>query len=231
MKIFIKLLITAILFTQASTAHALPPQKEYENISEIPDALRSHLLIKKNQYIETYIASVLQLIREFASDRQAITVEEIKKAQEQHTKNKKRKVIKNILDFDENGDGKITRDEIGEKLTLDTQERLQKSTITPWGEYDKNLWVKVDNVMKHDKNNDGTITVEEIEIDSNHRDETETHLAHLTELIKGEELSLKELEEMARASFNTADANRNGILESDEHKALQEERRKTQNSK
>lgn len=209
-------LILLSIFSNGSLALAEKP--ENTAISDISAVLLKTL--ERSKYEEQYVYLVLNNIRTHASDRVALTANDIKRIEEQKIQQHRQHTIQNLIRHDMDFDGTVTLTEIEQSLTPSKYSNQQ---------HRDNF---INSIMKADANEDGVVTREEMiayadqELEKkpyrNNRQSKELQELLALDPNNDKKLSAKELAEISIKAFRAFDSDNDGTLSEDEKKNIRD---------
>lgn len=196
----------------------------YKSRNDIPEILMQGIDMRVPR--ERYLHDHLKVIREYGEDHSVLTPDSIKRAEENMKRSTVRQQIVEVLGYDRNYDGSVTREEIKEHFI----ERRKRDGVN---ELNKNDLASVDRVMLYDVNHDGIINLDEmIRIPEAKHSGYQKKIAGYQSYLdldpnKDGRLTWLELEHLARNAFDVFDENGNGIIDRTEHPNYREHQART----
>lgn len=176
---------------------------------------------------EEYIAGVLRVIRENAEDRITLTQADAERQKKLHREEAVTRQVTQLVAFDTNHDGFITREEISERL--ERNYGRQRSIRPDSLELSSLIDGQIQSQMKYDRNGDGKISYAEMAIldEKEKSNQYEGRRFNLSDYLvfdanKDGKLTIDELETAARNAFAQVDANGDSIVSNQELAPLEQ---------
>lgn len=192
------------------------PSDVYPTFSDIPLPLSQGLM--GSQYPEKYVSQILEVIRQTARDNANLTADDIKTIKEKADNDRRRRQVQEIIAYDSNFDGNITRDEIVGVLSS-----------SPGRGNEQFIGNQASRIMDADIDKDGVITTEEMSTIRDKKDHYSSYRyrndpSSFLELDPDGDgkLTIAELTGLAEKAFRTVDVDADGILSRKEMEAIQE---------
>lgn len=209
----ITLIIIMLFYISPNTTKAdtgVNTKKDYDIPTILLEKLTRHV------YKEQYISSVLGIIRNNASDHITLKVSDLQALDEKLKQNYRAQKMSQILPYDKDFDGIITRDEVSTALSSKTSSTQRNENA-------------VQAIMRIDLDENNEITREEIVSYSDHEFENRYMIeSYPIKDVKGilslnkdrDQVTLNELKDIALRAFHEYDKNGNDIIEEDEMEHL-----------
>jgi|GEM_PF-2405081 Ca2+-binding EF-hand superfamily protein len=207
--------VICISWVGTAQAQKETPSDVYPSFSDIPLPLSQGLM--GSQYPEKYVSQILEVIRQTARDNSNLTADDIKTIKEKADNDRRRRQVQEIIAYDSNFDGNITRDEIVGVLSS-----------SPGRGNEQFIGNQASRIMDADIDKDGVITTEEMSTIRDKKDRYSSYRyrddpSSFLELDPDGDgkLTIAELTGLAEKAFRTVDVNADGILSRKEMDAIQ----------
>jgi Ca2+-binding EF-hand superfamily protein len=190
----------------------------YPSLADVPAPLRN-IASMGVQYPEQFVDRALSVIRQNGRDKTVLDKQDIETIKDRRENDERHRQVQQMLAYDRNLDGRVTRDEI--IATLSERKFAQGNA--------EEINRQVDSVMAADANGDGVVTMQEMADYATKKINTERPRfgasdpeAFLALDPNGDgKLTTAELEALARKAFRTMDTDGDGILSREELDAVQ----------
>lgn len=222
-KLLVAVAVICILWMGTAQAQKEISSDVYPSFSDIPLPLSQGLM--GSQYPEKYVSQILEVIRQTARDNANLTADDIKTIKEKADNDRRRRQVQEIIAYDSNFDGNITRDEIVGVLSS-----------SPGRGNEQFIGNQASRIMDADIDKDGVITTEEMSTIRDKKDHYSSYRyrndpSSFLELDPDGDgkLTIAELTGLAEKAFRTVDVDADGILSRKEMDAIQETSRQYRN--
>lgn len=213
--VMLGLLLVCASAVQAETK-AVP---SYDSLDAIPAILRQPLS-GGDGYREAYINKIMLQLRRSAADHITLSKSDIERMRAEAEQQMRRQQVSQVLKYDVNFDGIVTREEVTAKIT----ERYDSAKRQEGRDYSARINKDIESVMKLDTNNDGSIGSTEMSVfkQTGYSGPQEKNIEDLLALdTNGDgKLDAVELEALAHKAFNTVDINGDGLASAEERKKV-----------
>lgn len=208
-----------ISFTSSQSASEI--ENEESSSYVMPSVLKT--VIQANMYIEEYMSAIVPVVRRQALDKQALTAIDLERVANENKNKAQRLQLRSLVKYDYNLDRSVSYSELREGL-----KRIPKNSY--YVNSPESISKKIEFHMKLDKNNDKVLSHSEMASLTERQKaslKNDQGLKRLQAYLdmdpdKDGRLTLQELEELAKQSFETADLNSDLYISVEEHALLEE---------